>query len=127
LPAGAGRVGSTIRVVKLTMSAAGQREGNQAQVASHEDVSPSQPGRERFLLLPVTRDLCRRLRGSMSYLPTAIDHGFRDPGGRAPTAMSFWDQPDSGGVWTALASRFDSADRWLYALIHYFSNYAIAY
>ncbi len=142
--AGAGRVGSTIPVVKLTMSAAVPRPVKQAQVASHEDVSALPPLRERFLLVTATGDLCRRLRARMSFLPTAIVQaasvgddrparvlGIRRPrvdlGGRALTAMSIWHQPDSGGVWTALATHFDHTNRWLCALIYHFSNYAIAY
>jgi hypothetical protein len=126
------------------MSAAVPRPAKQAQVASHEDVSAVLPVRERFLLVTVTGDLCRRLRGRMSYLPTAIVQvasdgddrparvlGIRRPrvdlGGRAHAAMSIWHQPDSGGMWTALATRFEDTNKWLCALIYHFSNYAVAY
>jgi hypothetical protein len=57
----------------------------------------------------------------------AINYRFLDFGARAPTAMSIWYQPESGGVWTALATQIDITNKWLYALIYHFSNYAIAY
>jgi hypothetical protein len=57
----------------------------------------------------------------------SINYGFLGFGARAPTDLRLWYQPDSGGVWAALATQIDITNKWLYALIYHFSNYAIAY